>query len=83
MRGAHPESETTGLKNLPLHGSNQNLVGFAIVQLAYVLTARTQTSSLARAARPATGAERLRLRLRSIAGRTTPHVRRIQVQLAA
>jgi len=76
-------AKDTGLRNLPLHGFNQNRIWCQIVQLACELIAWTQM--LGYPTHPARRWEpkRLRLRLFSSAGRLAHHARRLVVHLSA
>ena len=75
-------AKDTGLRNLPLHGFDQNQIWCELVAMACELTAWMQTLALdgpARAWEP----KRLRLRLFSAAGRITRSSRRRKLRLAA
>jgi hypothetical protein len=75
-------AKDTGLRNLPLHGFNQNQIWCELVAMASELTAWMQMLALdgpARAWEP----KRLRLRLFSAAGRLVRGGRRLRLRLAA
>ena len=75
-------AKDTGLRNLPLHGFDQNQIWCELVAMASELTAWMQMLALdgkARAWEP----KRLRLRLFSAAGRLVRGGRRIRLRLAA
>jgi Transposase DDE domain group 1 len=75
-------AKDTGLRNLPLHGFNQNQIWCELVAMACELTAWMQMLALdgpARAWEP----KRLRLRLFSAAGRLARGSRRLRLRLAA
>jgi hypothetical protein len=75
-------AKDTGLRNLPLHGFDQNQIWCELVAMACELTAWMQTLALdgpAQAWEP----KRLRLRLFSAAGRITRSSRRRKLRLAA
>jgi hypothetical protein len=76
-------TKDTGLRNLPLHGFDQNRIWCVIVQLACELIAWTQM--LGFAAHPARRWEpkRLRLRLFATAAALATHARRLVAHLAA
>jgi hypothetical protein len=76
-------AKDTGLRNLPLHGFDQNRIWCVIVQLACELIAWTQM--LGFAAHPARRWEpkRLRLRLFATAAALATHARRLVAHLAA
>jgi Transposase DDE domain group 1 len=74
-------AKDTGLRNLPLKGSDQNQVWCEIVALACELLAWTQMLALAGAARR-WEPKRLRLRLFSVAGRLASSGRRLRLRLA-
>jgi hypothetical protein len=75
-------AKDTGLRNLPLHGFDQNQIWCEIVALACELLAWTQMLALTG---PARGWEpkRLRLRIFSSAGRIVRGSRRLRLRLAA
>ncbi|MBA3524835.1 MAG: IS1380 family transposase [Geodermatophilaceae bacterium] len=73
----------TGLRNLPLHGFDQNQIWCALVQLAADLTAWTQTLTLAGHDARRWEPKRLRHRLWSIPGRLAVSGRRRILHLAA
>jgi DDE family transposase len=75
-------AKDTGLRNLPLHGYNQNKIWCEIVALACELLTWMQMLALAGAAR-CWEPKRLRLRLFSIAGRLLRGGRRLRLRLAA
>ena len=75
-------AKDTGLRNLPLHGYDQNQIWCEIVALACELLAWTQMLALhgpARRWEP----KRLRLRIFSAAGRLVRGGRRLRLRLAA
>jgi Transposase DDE domain group 1 len=75
-------AKDTGLRNLPLHGFNQNQIWCELVAMASELTAWMQMLALdgpARAWEP----KRLRLRLFSAAGRIARGGRRLRLRIAA
>jgi hypothetical protein len=75
-------AKDTGLRNLPLHGFDQNQIWCELVAMASELLAWTQLLALdgpARAWEP----KRLRLRLFSVAGRLAHGGRRLRLRLAA
>jgi hypothetical protein len=75
-------AKDTGLRNLPLHGFDQNQIWCELVAMACELTAWMQMLALdgpARAWEP----KRLRLRLFSTAGRLVRGGRRLRLRLAA
>jgi hypothetical protein len=75
-------AKDTGLRNLPLHGFDQNQIWCELVAMASELLAWTQMlalDGLARAWEP----KRLRLRLFSAAGRLVRGGRRLRLRLAA
>jgi hypothetical protein len=76
-------AKDTGLRNLPLHGFDQNRIWCAVVQLACELLAWTQM--LGYPAHPARRWEpkRLRLRLFATAAALATHARQIVAHLAA
>jgi hypothetical protein len=78
IRGA----KDTGLRNLPLHGFDQNQIWCELVAMASELTAWMQMLALDGAAR-AWEPKRLRLRLFSAAGRLVRGGRRLRLRLAA
>lgn len=82
-KAAFRAAKVTGLQNLPSHGSDQNPIWLALVQLASELIAWMQilalTDILARRWEP----KRLRLRLLSIAGSVARHARLVRLRLAA
>ena len=75
-------AKDTGLRNLPLHGYDQNQIWCQIVALAGELLAWTQMLALAGAARRREP-KRLRLRIFSCAGRIVRGSRRLRLRLAA
>ena len=75
-------SGDTGLRNLLLHGYEQNQNWYEIVALAGELIAWTQMFARTGAARP-WEPKRLRLRLFSAAGRVVRGGRRFRLRLAA
>jgi Transposase DDE domain group 1 len=75
-------AKDTGLRNLPLHGYDQNKIWCEIVALACELLTWMQMLALAGPAR-CWEPKRLRLRLFSIAGRLIRGGRRLQLRLAA
>jgi Transposase DDE domain group 1 len=75
-------AKDTGLRNLPLHGFNQNQIWCELVAMASELTAWMQMLALdgpARAWEP----KRLRLRLFAAAGRIVRGGRRLRLRIAA
>jgi hypothetical protein len=75
-------AKDTGLRNLPLHGYDQNKIWCEIVALACELLAWMQMLALTGPAR-SWEPKRLRLRLFSIAGRLIRGGRRLRLRLAA
>jgi hypothetical protein len=75
-------AKDTGLRNLPLHGYQQNQVWCQIVALACELTAWTQMLALTGPARR-WEPKRLRLRLFSAAGQIVRGGRRLRLRLSA
>jgi Transposase DDE domain group 1 len=75
-------AKDTGLRNLPLHGYEQNQIWCQIVALACELLAWTQLLALTGPARR-WEPKRLRLRLLSAAGRVVRGSRRVKLRLAA
>jgi hypothetical protein len=75
-------AKDTGLRNLPLHGYDQNKIWCEIVALACELLTWMQMLALAGPAR-SWEPKRLRLRLFSIAGRLIRGGRRLRLRLAA
>ncbi len=75
-------AKDTGLRNLPLHGYDQNQIWCEIVALACDLLAWTQMLALTGPARR-WEPKRLRLRLFSAAGRIVRGSRRLRLRLAA
>jgi hypothetical protein len=75
-------AKDTGLRNLPLHGYDQNKIWCEIVALACELLTWTQMLALTGPAR-SWEPKRLRLRLFSTAGRLIRGGRRLQLRLAA
>jgi hypothetical protein len=75
-------AKDTGLRNLPLHGFDQNQIWSEIVALACDLLAWTQMLALTGPARR-WEPRKLRLRLFSTAGRIARGARRIHLRLAA
>jgi hypothetical protein len=78
IRGA----KDTGLRNLPLHGFDQNQIWCELVAMACELTAWMQMLALDGASR-AWEPKRLRLRLFSAAGRLVRSGRQLRLRLAA
>jgi hypothetical protein len=75
-------AKDTGLRNLPLHGFDQNQIWCELVAMASELTAWMQMLALDGAAR-AWEPKRLRLRLFSAAGRLVRGGHRLRLRLAA
>jgi hypothetical protein len=75
-------AKDTGLRNLPLHGFDQNQIWCELVAMACELTAWMQMLALDRHAR-AWEPKRLRLRLFSAAGRIVRGGRRVRLRIAA
>ncbi len=75
-------AKDTGLRNLPLHGYDQNQIWCQIVALACELLAWTQMLALTGPARR-WEPKRLRLRIFSCAGRIVRGSRRLRLRLAA
>jgi hypothetical protein len=75
-------AKDTGLRNLPLHGYDQNKIWCEIVALACELLAWAQMLALTGTARR-WEPKRLRLRLFSVAGRLVRGSRRLRLRLAA
>ena len=75
-------AKDTGLRNLPLHGYDQNQIWCQIVALACELLAWTQMLALPGPARR-WEPKRLRLRIFSCAGRIVRGSRRLRLRLAA
>ncbi len=75
-------AKDTGLRNLPLHGYDQNQIWCEIVALACELLAWTAILALTGTARR-WEPRRLRLRLFSAAGRLVRGGRRLQLRLSA
>ncbi|MFC7753003.1 IS1380 family transposase [Tsukamurella soli] len=71
----------TGLRNLPLHGFDQNRIWVALVQLAADLIAWTQMLALTDHPARRWEPKRLRHRLFRIAGKITRHARRLRLHL--
>ncbi|MTD17491.1 IS1380 family transposase [Nakamurella sp. YIM 132087] len=76
-------AKDTGLRNLPLHGFDQNRIWLAIVMLALDLTAWLQLTALAGTEAATWEPKRLRLRLFSVAGRIIRHARRTRLRIPA
>jgi hypothetical protein len=76
-------AKDTGLRNLPLHGLDQNRIWCQIVQLACELLAWTQMLGYAEHPARRWEPKRLRLRLFSIAGRLAQHARHLVLHLGA
>jgi hypothetical protein len=76
-------AKDTGLRNLPLHGFDQNRIWLAIVALACEITAWWQMLALADHPARRWEPKRLRLRLFSIAGRIADQGRTRRLHLAA
>jgi hypothetical protein len=74
-------AKDTGLRNLPLHGFDQNQLWCEIVSLACELLAWTQLLALTGTARR-WEPERLRLRIFAVAGRLASSGRRLRLRLA-
>jgi hypothetical protein len=74
-------AKDTGLRNLPLHGYDQNQIWCEIVALACELLARTQMLALSGKARR-WEPKRLRLRIFTCAGRIVRGSRRLRLRLA-
>jgi len=77
-----PAAKDTGLRNLPLHGYDQNQIWCEIVALACELLTWTQMLALPGRARR-WEPKRLRLRLFAAAGRIVRSGRRLRLRLAA
>jgi hypothetical protein len=75
-------AKDTGLRNLPLHGYDQNQIWCEIVELACEILAWMQMLALTPAARR-WEPKRLRLRLFSVAGRLVRGSRRLRLRLSA
>ena len=75
-------AKETGLRNLPLHGYDQNQIWCEIVALACELLAWTQMLAFTGTARRYEP-KRLRLRILSVAGRLVRGSRRLRLRLAA
>ena len=75
-------AKDTGLRNLPLHGFNQNQIWCELVAMACELTAWMQMLALDGSART-WEPKRLRLRLFSAAGRIVHGGRRLRLRIAA
>jgi hypothetical protein len=75
-------AKDTGLRNLPLHGFDQNQIWCELVTMACELTAWMQMLALDGTAR-GWEPKRLRLRLFSAAGRIVGGGRRLRLRLAA
>jgi hypothetical protein len=75
-------AKDTGLRNLPLHGYDQNKIWCELVALACELLAWTQTLALTGPARR-WEPKRLRLRIFACAGRLARGGRRLRLRLAA
>jgi hypothetical protein len=75
-------AKDTGLRNLPLHGFNQNQIWCELVVMAGELLASMQMLALHRAAR-AWEPKRLRLRLFTTAGHLARGGRRLRLRLSA
>ncbi|WP_138843303.1 IS1380 family transposase [Rhodococcus pyridinivorans] len=75
-------AKVTGLQNLPLHGSDQNRIWLALVQLACELLAWMQMLALTHTQARRWEPKRLRLRLLSIAGKIARHARHVRLRLA-
>jgi hypothetical protein len=76
-------AKDTGLRNLPLHGFDQNRIWCALVQLACDLLAWTQMLGYAEHPARRWEPKRLRLRLFSTAAGLAHHARRLVAHLAA
>ena len=83
MRGPDPRNaKDTGLRNLPLHGYQQNQIWCEIIALACELLAWMAMLALTGAARR-WEPRKLRLRLFSVAGRIVRGGRRLRLRLAS
>jgi hypothetical protein len=76
-------AKDTGLRNLPLHGFDQNRIWCQIVQLACELLAWTQMLGFAEHPARRWEPKRLRLRLFATAAAIASHARRLVAHLAA
>ncbi len=76
-------AKDTGLRNLPLHGFDQNRIWCAIVALACDVLAWTQMLGFAEHPARRWEPKRMRLRLFSVAGRLAHHARRLVLHLGA
>jgi hypothetical protein len=76
-------AKDTGLRNLPLHGFNQNRIWCQVVQLACELLAWTQMLGYPEHSARRWEPKKLRLRLFSTAGRLARHARDLALHLAA
>jgi hypothetical protein len=74
-------AKDTGLRNLPLHGLDQNRIWQAVIALACEITAWTQMLALPRHAARRWEPKRLRLRLFSLPAQLARHARRIVLHL--
>jgi Transposase DDE domain group 1 len=74
-------AKDTGLRNLPLHGLNQNRIWQAVVALACEITAWTQMLALPQHAARRWEPKRLRLRLFSLPAQLAHHARRVVLHL--
>lgn len=75
-------AKETGLRNLPLHGFDQNRIWLAVVALAVEITAWMQMLAFTHHPARRWEPKRLRLRLFSIAARTAVHARTRRLHLA-
>jgi hypothetical protein len=75
-------SKDTGLRNLPLHGYDQNRIWLAVVSLAVELTAWMQILALTGHQARRWEPKRLRLHLFSIPGRIARHARKTYLRLS-